>query len=71
MNKCKKCGGFYDAGETCACEEAHRPIKRAETKEELKNRLMNMSHAEYDAYQRKFMNPPVKVRNNYRKLVGI
>ena len=70
MNKCKKCGGFYDAGETCACEEAHRPIKRAETKEELKERLANMSYAEYTAYQMSNIAPTPK-RKSYRKLVGI
>ena len=54
MNKCKKCGGFYDAGEKCKCEEMHRPVKRPIAKSELKKKLTDMSYEEFTRYQNSF-----------------
>ncbi len=60
MKKCKYCGAWIDAGETCDCENGTRTFesvklkKRHLTAEELKAKLERMSYKEYDEYRKSF-----------------
>ena len=56
MNKCKICGGFYDAGEKCSCEERSVPVKRFMTHKEHMDMLTSMSYEEFTAYQKRYDN---------------
>ena len=66
MNKCKICGGFYDAGEKCSCEERSVPVKRTMTSAELKRMLEAMSLEEYNRYREKYMNKQKKAMEKRR-----
>lgn len=66
MNKCKICGGFYDAGEKCNCEERNVPVKRFMTSAELKRKLEAMSFEQYNRYREKYMNTQKKAMGKRR-----